>query len=250
VSPTRAGQALHEDAMRILGAAEGLPGEAQRVIRAANGRCVIGMIPTPVLHDIVTRAVREASIRMPEIALTVLDVPTPMQPDALASARIDLGLGHSYPTSHHDRAIVQSRLADDALNTALLAVTSPLAKRESLTLANLADIPFLFMKRSFSPAFYDQVMGAFARVGYRPRIDVEYDGLPTVWALAAKNIGWCLASQSQRKQPPPGLVAVPLREFELPWGAHLVCREDEFSQAILAIRDLLLQTAASTPGEA
>ena len=49
----------------------------------------------------------------------------------------------------------------------------------------LGALPFLFMRRDFSPNLFDQVMSTFARAGYQPRIDGAHDGLLTVWALVA-----------------------------------------------------------------
>jgi LysR family transcriptional regulator, benzoate and cis,cis-muconate-responsive activator of ben and cat genes len=245
-----AGESLHADARRILESADRLAGEAQRAVRAAEGRCIIGVVPTPVVHQTVMRAVRDAMHRLPDLQISVVEVPTPRQPAAVTESEIDLGLGHTYPSPSRHEAIVKVALAHDALNTALVSTSSPLAKRETVSLAELADVPLLFMKRAFSPAFYDMVMDAFAIAGYRPRIDGEFDGLPTVWALAAKNLGWCLAPESQRAEPPPGTVALPLKDFRLPWGVHLVCRDREASPAVLTVRDLIMRAAAKPHAEA
>jgi DNA-binding transcriptional LysR family regulator len=250
VVPTMAGVTLHGHANSILESVERLRGDAQRAIRGSSGRCIIGMVPTPVIREAVTRAVREAAAQHPSLALSVVEVATPKQIAALVDSEIDLGIGHSYPAADADEQVVKVPLADDSLDTALVAASSPLAKKQALSLGDLADVPFLFFKRSFNRGFYDLVIGAMARVGYRPRIEVEYDGLLTVWALAAKNIGWCLAPHSQRNEPPPGLAAVPLRDFHLPWAAHLVCRDQENSEAVLAVRDLILRAAAKPLAEA
>jgi hypothetical protein len=43
-----------------------------------------------------------------------------------------------------------------------------------------------------------------------------------MWALAAEGEGWCLASGSERKDPPAGLVGVPIEGFSIPWGVTLL----------------------------
>jgi DNA-binding transcriptional LysR family regulator len=250
VVPTMAGEALHKDARQILDSADRMAGEAQRAIRTASGRCIIGVVPTPLVHQAVSRAVREALQRLPDLQISVVEVPTPRQPSAVTESEIDIGLGHTYPSPSLHQAIVKVALAHDALNTALVSASSSLARRDVVSLADLGDVPFLFMKRAFSPAFYDMVMDAFTSAGYRPRIEGEFDGLPTVWALAAKNLGWCLAPESQRAEPPPGLVALSLKDFRLPWGVHLVCRDREASPAVLAVRDLIMRAAVKPHAEA
>ena len=246
VTPTMAGNTLYEDAGRILASAERLPGEAQRAIRGSIGQCIIGIIASPLVEEVAGRVVRHAALQLPHLGISVVEVQTPQQAVALADARIDLGLGHTYPSTEEAPPIVKVAIAADLLDTALVAPGSRLARKADVSLAELADIPFLFMRRAFSPGFYDVVMSAFAQAGYRPRIEGEYDGLPTVWAFAAKNMGWCLASRSQRNEPPHGLVAIPLRDFEVDWNAHLVCREHESSPAVLEVRDLILHMAATS----
>ena len=126
---------------------------------------------------------------------------------------------------------------------ALVGANHPLASRDEISLADLAELPFLFMKRSFSHALYDVVMGTFARVGFAPRIDGEYDGLPTVWALAAQELGWALGSASQADAPPQGVVAVPIRDFDLPWGLELAYRRGETRMPVLEMLDALRRAA-------
>ena len=70
------------------------------------------------------------------------------------------------------------------------------------------------------------------------------EGLGTMWALAAEGEGWCLASGSERKDPPAGLVGVPIEGFSIPWGVTLLTRVDETSAAALTVTDLLRQAAA------
>jgi len=84
-----------------------------------------------------------------------------------------------------------------------------------------------------------------ARCGYRPRIDGEYDGLTTVWSLAAQGLGWCLGAASQRAVPPPGLTAVPISGFSVPWGSELIHREGESREAVLAVLAAVVRATAA-----
>jgi DNA-binding transcriptional LysR family regulator len=129
------------------------------------------------------------------------------------------------------------------MNMALLGADHPLATRAELTLKDLSEIPFIFMSRSFSPGLHDVVMGTFDRAGFAPRIDGEYDGLSTVWALVAQGLGWALGSQSQRAAPPQGIVAVPITDFDMPWGLELVFRRDESRMPVLEMVQALRRAA-------
>jgi DNA-binding transcriptional LysR family regulator len=153
-------------------------------------------------------------------------------------------VGHYYPALPvTDAQVARLPLIPDTLNMALLSAQHPLAGREVIRLRDLANVPFLFMKRSFSPEFYDQIMSGFSQAGFTPRIEVEHDGLPTVWALAAQQMGWCLGSESLREYPPTGLKAVRLADFGLPWGVEVAYHRSESRPAVLTILTLLKDAA-------
>jgi DNA-binding transcriptional LysR family regulator len=236
VVPTLAGEALHADALIVLGAVERLASEAQRAVRGTAGDCVVGVVMSPLIWETVTRAVADCASRHPLVDVRIEDVPTPRQDRAIREARIDVGLCHRYPTvTDIDLSVARETLLPDALCMALVSRRHPLAGREDILLRELGDLPFLFMKRAFSPTLHDYVMSEFARGGYVPRIDGEYDGLPTVWTLAAQGMGWCVGSASQREAPPHGLVAVHVRDFHVPWGCELVYRRGETRQPVLSV---------------
>jgi DNA-binding transcriptional LysR family regulator len=244
VVPTLAGESLHHDALAILGAADRLGPEAHRTLRGTAGNCVVGVVASPLAWDTAARAVADCAERLPFIRVRVEDTPTPRQAPALREARLDVAVGDRYPTAPDlDPSIVRELLLPDRMNMALLGSDHPLASRGELTLKDLSDVPLIFMKRSFSPALYDVVMGTFARAGFAPRIDGEYDGLPTVWALAAQGLGWALGSASQRVAPPQGVVAVPIRDFDMPWGLELAYRRDESRMPVLEMINALRRAA-------
>jgi DNA-binding transcriptional LysR family regulator len=236
VLPTLAGESLYSDAVRILTAASQMALEASRAIRGTAGHCMVGVAASPLVWDTITTAIADLAHRLPDVDVAVEDVPTPKQAPAIREARLDLGIGHRFPTfSDLDQSIARVPLLPDRFNTALVSVNHPLARRPIVTLKDLEELPFLFMQRAFSPAFYDLVFSTFARAGFGPRIEGEHDGLPTVWALAAQGLGWCLGSASQRDYPPHGVVAVPIRDFDLPWGVELTYRRDEARPAVLEV---------------
>jgi DNA-binding transcriptional LysR family regulator len=228
VVPTLAGQSLHHDALNILSAADRLGSEAHRAVRGTAGTCVVGVVASPLAWDAAARALADCAQRLPSIDVRIEDTPTPRQVPAIREARLDVAVGHRYPTaSDLDPSIVRELLLPDRINMALLGTDHPLASRGELALKDLSGVPFMFMTRSFSPGLHDVVMGTFARAGFTPRIDGEYDGLSTIWALVAQGLGWAMGSASQKLAPPQGVVAVPITDFDLPWGLELAYRRDE-----------------------
>lgn len=118
--------------------------------------------------------------------------------------------------------------------------SAPLTHRRAVIQpAELAEVPFLFMKRSFHLLLHDRVMSALANIGLTPRIDGTHDGLHTVWSLAGQGKGWCLGFLSQRERPPLGTVGVPIAGLDLPWGIDILSRERESNPAVRAVIDSL-----------
>jgi DNA-binding transcriptional LysR family regulator len=143
-------------------------------------------------------------------------------------------------SSVEERGLRRDHLLDDTVNCAILASGSDLARRTSLELHELSETPFLFPSRAFQPLLYDQMFALFEARGFTPRIEQTYDGMKTVWAMAAVGRGWCIGFESQRDDPPPGTVAVPVNGFAMPWGIDVLSREDESRTSILLVLDMLL----------
>ena len=226
VVATFAGDLLRHEAVVMLAEADEAVAQARRVDRGVQGRCVLGVV-------------RELGQRFPKLAAIVEEIPTPQQIAALRARRIDVGIAHAYPGLVDDPEIMAVRLLEDSLECALLAATHPLAARTWVTASDLADVPFLFMPRSFHAGFYDAVMEAFDDIGLVPRVDATFDGLRTVWSLAANGMGWAIGSRAQRPNPPPNLTAIPVEGLHIPWGFELLWRRDDPSSAVGATLGVL-----------
>jgi DNA-binding transcriptional LysR family regulator len=244
VVPTLAGQSLHHDALNILAAADRLGSEAHRAVRGTAGTCVIGVVASTLAWDAAARALADCAQRLPSIDVRIEDVPTPRQASAIREARLDVAVGHRYPAAPDlDPGILRELLLPDRMNVALLGSDHPLASNMEVSLKDLSGVAFMFMSRSFSPGLHDVVMGTFSRAGFTPRVDGEYDGFPTIWALVAQGLGWSIGSASQRVAPPQGVVAVPITDFDLPWGLELVYRRDESRMPVLEMITALRRSA-------
>lgn len=244
IVPTPAGESLYRDSHGILDEVTRLPAEVARGQRASRGLCLVAATPSANVREILNAVLRRTEKDSLSLEILVQEVPTPMQPAALHAARVDIGLCHPFTNLAAEYPDVDCHmLIEDTLDGALLPVGHPLAKRSSITFADLADIPFLLFHREFHPAFYDFMMETFRAHDYRPIIGPMQEGLGTMWALAAEGEGWCLATASERKEPPAGLVGVPIEGFSIPWGISLLTRHDESSAAAVTVTDLLRHAA-------
>jgi len=240
---TAAGSALAGDCPALLLSIERLLQETVRSRRGMEGRCVIAAVATVVTSEILTAALNECAARHPHVHVTIEEMASPVQLPALRRGEIDLGLAHAYIELEDCDGFRLQRIVEDRVQLALIGASHPLAQRTVIQPVELADVPFLFMKRSFHPLLHDRVMSALANIGLTPRIDGTHDGLHTVWSLAGQGKGWCLGFLSQRERPPLGTVGVPIAGLDLPWGIDLLSRERETNPAVRAVIDLLKAAA-------
>ena len=242
--PTEAGTEFAVVAKDILARIDAVAPEAQRASRGATGRCVVATIPPAVVERLLASLLHRVAAELPDIRVGFVEVPTPEQPEAIASGHIDIGICNSFTsvTPYLDR-LRTDRLLDDAVRCALLSPDHPLAHRDEISLSELGDLPLLFMPRSLYPAFYDRIMTLFAAHDFRPRIEQSYEGLQTRWSLARRGEGWCIGFHTSLRYPPAGLAAVRVRELNIPWGIDMMYRRDETRAMVLGVTALIRSVA-------
>jgi DNA-binding transcriptional LysR family regulator len=240
---TTAGETFRDDVADVLSVVDKIPQELRRAARGQTQRCVIAVVPHPVVDKIVARSLAELEAPGEGVRVGTRMVMSPAQVEALQNGDVDIGLGHTYPVPKSLPAgehIITVPLFDDRISAALLPKSHPLATRSQLEVRELADIPFIWTGRDFHPSFYDVVFGELARWGLRPRVDREFDGLTTIWSCVLQGGGWTLGWRSHLDEPPLGLAAIPLANFDLPWGVVMSYRQDESRVPVLATIDALM----------
>lgn len=246
IVPTVAGTCLYKAAREILGEVSRLPAEVERGQRAAAGRCMIASIPSPVVRDILRSVIETAGERYAHLELSVHNIPTPQQPEALHAGEFDIGLCHPFFSLTAGYPELECReLLTDSINGALLPKNHPLASRDSITFDDLADIPFIFFKRDFHPAFHDYLLDSFRRLGYVPKLGPSQNGLHTLWSMCEHGAGWAITFGWHYTDPPPGLKAIRIEGLNIPWGVNLLSRRNETRPAARAIIDLLFEASAA-----
>ena len=235
VALTPAGASLAADCPAVLQSLDRLVRETTRARRGMEGRCVLGAVATAAASELLGRVLVTCASRHPHLHVTIEEMETPRQPGALERGDIDLGLAHAYPVLPAEKGLAHEPVFEDRLTAALLSADHPLAARKRLKAAELADVPFLFMARSFHPGFYDRAMAALRAIGLEPLVEGTHDGLQVVWSLAAQGKGWALGFRSHLRRPPAGTVAIPIAGLDLPWGLDLLRRRAEPSLAVRSV---------------
>ncbi|HWC74783.1 MAG TPA: LysR family transcriptional regulator, partial [Gemmatimonadales bacterium] len=140
-------------------------GRRGRVLLAATRGAVARGFPTDVQESLRSDA--------PEIALVVQDFEQPGPAAAVADGRADLGVGVE---SALPAELQAQRLWVETLDRVIVPWHHPLATRDSVTLADLSGLPFVFGLDNASTAVRDRVAQTLARAGLRsPLIALEGD---------------------------------------------------------------------------
>ncbi|HEX6573822.1 MAG TPA: LysR family transcriptional regulator [Gemmatimonadaceae bacterium] len=245
IIPTIAGKSLYSAAREILGDVSRLPAEVERGQRDAAGRCIIATVASPIARDMLSAVLRNAEERYAHLEISVHHVASPDQAAAVNEGEFDVGLCHPFFNLTSGFPDIDCReLLTDWIDGALLPADHPLAASDSITVDDLASIPFLCFRRDFRPAFYDYLMESFRRLGYSPVVGPTQNGLDTLWSMCEQGAGWSLAFASHRRNPPPGLVAIRIEGFRIPWGVNIISRKNEARPGARAVIDLLFEESA------
>ena len=162
-----AGTLFLSDVRRILQDIEEAKRRAGEIALGKAGTLRIGIATALSWHGVVVDSFRKFRRRQPAVELVVQHLLSVHQIEAVLSGRLDAGFAATITPWHRDLAHWQ--FAQERL---LLAVPQghPLTKRKRVLLRDLRNMPLIGFQRWANPAFYDELMQAYARGGLSPRI--------------------------------------------------------------------------------
>lgn len=188
---TAAGKTFLPEAARILRLASEAALAARRTARGERGTLAIGFTAT-YGYGLLPEIVRRLHARAPGVALTLKELVTSAQLEALGSGQIDVGLLRPHlPQGELDTA----PLGDEALMLALPAADAA-AWPGQPALQALAGRPFLMYSPYEAGYFHKLVESSLERARVKPDV-VEYVAqIHTMLALVAAGMGVALVPQS------------------------------------------------------
>jgi DNA-binding transcriptional LysR family regulator len=198
VRPTEAGQTLLRHAGEVLDRLDAAQRELQGLSSVAAGRLRVGAFPTAAAA-LLPRALARFGAAHPDLDVALREGTTPSQLRRVRSGSADIAVVGMLSGQPFDKAgIALEPLVDDSL---LLAVgaSHPLARRRTVDVDALADERWI--AASIDPR--DTFLGAFAALGWQPRIAFPVREWTAKLGLAAAGLGVTLV---------PGLAATAVRE--------------------------------------
>ncbi len=245
---TEAGRAFRAEAVTILERVDRAAAAAARIASGTSGALAVGFVAsaTYALLPALYRRFRE---RYRDVVLTLAEMSTAEQVEALRAGRIQVGLARP-PVG--DAALALEPLAEEPLVVAVWA-RHPLAASRRVALESLAGEPFVLFPSQPRPGWIDVVQEACRGAGFGPVVAQEVLELSTAVTLVAAGIGITLVPSSARALRLPGVRYVPLRSPAPTTRLLALCRPDEPNAAarcfLEVARDVVRRSPHFTVGD-
>ncbi len=187
---TDAGRAFFKEARMLVAQAERAKLAAQRAARGETGTLRVGFTSSATFNAVVPAAIRAFRGRYPDVALTLEEARSFELIERLESDEVDAAFIR--PASSQPQAV---RLQTVSKEPMVIALPSghPLALQNKLTLASLAQEPFVLFGKS---GLLDEIVSACRRSGFEPILGQEAPQIASVVNMVAAGLGVALVPAS------------------------------------------------------
>lgn len=201
VVPTAAGRAFLVEARLTLAQAERALRGARRAAQGETGRLRVGFVEAATSSGLLPDVLGFFRLHLPNVGLSLFEMRSSQQEEALRDDRIDVGLLHDVPADA-DRWLSVEPVYEDPIVVALSSA-HPAAKRARLTLADLAGESFVLFPRETAPTLYDELIARCRAAGFSPRVVQEAFAWHTATALVAAEVGVAFVPRSFARHGDP-----------------------------------------------
>jgi DNA-binding transcriptional LysR family regulator len=184
VELTDAGAVLLERSRRVLADAGEAVDAARRTHFGETGRLRVGFTES-VLYGGLPAVIRDFRTKFPDVDLGLVRTDGADQLDSLVRGDVDVVIGRREGSD--DRVVTRSLRWENIW--LVLPPDHHLGGSATVALEAVAGEPFVFPKRSASPATYDTMLGLCRSAGFSPQIVHEVERLDLVPAYAAGGLG-------------------------------------------------------------
>lgn len=243
VALTRAGEALFDDARRILRDSQQATERVRRVARGEQGRIRVGLINSAPFHPLVPRVIREFRRRYPEVALSLEERTTPTLAAAVRNETVDVAFVR--PLLDSGEGLHVEPVLEEPLLVALPAGHA-LARRKSLPLLALSLEPFVLFSRPVGAGLHDEIVQACHAAGFSPRVVQEASQVTSIINLVASGLGVSIVPASMQQMQIEGVTYRPITGGTAKARLSLIYRQaDRELPQILNLRRLTTRLSAA-----
>ncbi len=203
VELTEAGVVFLTEARRIMAMTKEAVRQTNRADRGEIGRLSIGFIGS-ANYSVLPQVIREFRKRFPAVELSLTEMNTSQQLEALLDGRIQVGFMRP-PKGMGDKEISVEPVFHEPLVVAMPG-NHPLRKERILSLRRLSNESFIMIPRQRGPGFFDHIITLCQQEGFSPHIVLEASQFHTIIGLVAAGIGISILPASMQRSRILGVV--------------------------------------------
>lgn len=231
---TPAGRFFQAQALQLLDRMAEVQAATARIAGGTRTWFGLGFVPS-TLYGALPEVIRRFREAQPEVELSLFEMTTVQQIEALKSGRIDVGFGR---LQIDDDAVVGELVREEPV-VAALPTNHRLLRHKSVTLAKLAAEPLLLYPAKPRPSYADQVLEMFRSRGLTPVVALETNEVQTAIGLVVAGIGYALVPRSVQALDRAGVVYVPLSDKGVTTPIFISSRKGDESELTTFIREMV-----------
>ncbi|MFD1801338.1 LysR family transcriptional regulator [Mixta tenebrionis] len=237
VQLTAAGRQFLGDARAILLNVEQAASRASRLHQGEEGEIRIGFTSSAPFIAAVSDALYNFRQRYPRVHIQMQEMNTRQQLAPLSDGRLDLGVMRNTPLP--DTLAWQLLLREPLC--CVVHHAHPLARRQAVSVRDLASQPFVLFDAQSGTALYGEIMALLHRYQIQPYVTQEVGEAMTILGLVATGLGISILPASFQRPKLADVVWLPLTEPDAWSEMWLVwARQREISAVMAQMKKLLL----------
>jgi DNA-binding transcriptional LysR family regulator len=222
VELTAAGKQFLADSRQILIAVDDAAARASRLHQGETGELRIGFTSSAPFITAVSDTLSSFRRRYPDVHIQTREINTREQIAPLNEGALDLGLMRN---TLLPETLAWQRILREPL-MAMIPKDHPLAAKPAVSLAELAQEPFVFFDPHVGTGLYDDILGIMRRYGLAPVMAQEVGEAMTIIGLVAAGLGVSILPASFKRVQLNEMRWVPIAEQDavsemwLVWPKH------------------------------
>jgi DNA-binding transcriptional LysR family regulator len=225
---TDAGERFLDGARRTLAEASAAIARARDARSGRGGPFVVGVVNPELRPAWIQAALRRYQQAMPGVPVHLEAMASIAMTEAVADRAIDVGLGYELSAGH---GLAVAAVTYDALAGVCMARDHVLARRRSVSVADLEPYPFLWYDRAVHPTMFERIFAAFRQVGFAPEhvpaIGQVDANAASAFALVSSSQGWALYPTTAIPALPSTMRYVRLSDLSIPLATNLLRRAED-----------------------
>ncbi len=234
---TEAGRYFLDQTEKMTSRLEETINATRRIGRSERMWFGIGFVPS-TLYGHMPALIRQLREMNDQAEISLVEMTTLQQFEALKSGRIDIGVGRILLK---DEEIERLVLTDERLAVAL-PISHPLAGRHSVMLNDILNEPLILYPARPRPSYADHVLNLYRQKGHSPVVAQEVNELQTAIGLVTAGIGVTIVPESVRRLHREDVVYVDLDEAGFTSPIMLSWRKSDQSAFLKDVIALFRQT--------